>query len=156
MKEQEKWIELLEKQFYAKSYHRDMVWDFCNILSTKLLTFQNNVDDFEKNRAKEALRPLIPYSKAPTARYRMYIVSGVQFFSFAWVGMKYEDFERINKLLKQELGLCERMPSESLEPNLVSTVYLLNDKDFVIAEDIYPSHLAWLLISLSKNNLINF
>lgn len=150
----EEWKLILEDMFPAKLYERDMVWDMCAILSNKLMFFHRNIDEFESARAEDYLRNLVPYSKKPTSEYRMYIVSGIQFISFAWINISSENFERVLNVMKNEFKLCEIMPSESLEPNLVSTIYLFKGEEIVFSEDIYPSHLAWLTQGLSKFNLI--
>ncbi len=150
----EKWELILERMFPAKRYERDMIWDMCTILSDRL-TFFNNIDEFECDRAKDYLKSIVSYSKKPVNKYRMYIVSGIQFVSFAWLNINPEAFEQLFNTMKCEFALCDEMPSNSLDPNLVSTVYLLKGEEIIFSEDIYPSHLTWLALGLSKFNLIN-
>ncbi len=149
----EEWELILEKMFPAKRYERDMIWDMCTIICDRLAFF-NNIDDFERDRAKDYLKSIVSYSKRPTNEYRMYIVSGIQFVSFAWLNINSEIFEQLFKAMKYEFILYDEMPSKSLDPNLVSTVYLFKDEKIIFSEDIYPSHLAWLTLGLSKFNLI--
>lgn len=151
----EKWELILEKMFPAKRYERDMIWDMCTILTDRL-TFFNNIDEFECDRAKDYLKSIVSYSKKPVNKYRMYIVSGIQFVSFAWLNIDSEVFERLFNTMKYEFIVYDEMPSKSLDPNLVSTVYLFKGEEMIFSEDVYPSHLAWLMLGLFKFNLIKY
>ncbi len=83
-------------------------------------------------------------------------MSGIQFVSFAWLNIDSEAFERLFETIKYELIVYDEMPSKSLDPNLVSTVYLFKGEEMIFSEDVYPSHLAWLMIALTKFNLIKY
>ena len=150
----EEWVYFLKSEFDSKKYERDMVWDFCEILSHRLSFFIKNIDEYEQSRAENSLKNLLPFSKKPVTKYRMYIFSGIQFVSFAWIDIDSEIFSKVYTALKSEFELCNMMPAQLLDPNLVSTVYLLDGEDTALIEHIYPSHLTWLLQSLSKFNLI--
>lgn len=151
---QEEWVYFLKNEFDSKKYERDMVWDYCNILSHRLSFFSKNIDEYEQNRAENSLKNLLPFSNEPVAKYRMYIFAGIQFVSFAWIDIDADILSKVYSALKSEFELCDVMPAQLLDPNLVSTVYLLDGKDIILIEHIYPSHLTWLLQSLSKFNLI--
>lgn len=150
----ENWIYALETLFTAKKYTRDMIWDFCSILSMNIMSFQDEVDEFEKNRAEEYLREIVAYSKKPQSRYRMYIVCGIQYVAFAWTEIQAEVLQEVRQAIEYEFGMCEMMNITGLDPNLISTLYLFEGDDIVLMEHMYPTHLAWLLQSLSKYNLV--
>ena len=148
----DKWIELLKLQFNAKQYHIDMVRDFCEIVVRNLTLFDN--DEFETEIAKEDVRLLAGYCKLPLHRYRIYLVSGIRFFSAAWLTNSTDDFAKFRKSVENEFSSCELMQIEGLDPNLVTTLFIFENDKITLAEHMYPSHLAWLLEKLSKVNLI--
>lgn len=150
----EDYICALNQVLSAKRFHRDMVWDLCSMISERLMYFGNEVDPFERSRADETIRELISYSKAPMSKFRMYIISGVQFVSFACCDFNAETINKVYNTLKSEFELCDIMPSKTLDPNLVSTIYIFDEKDIILKEDIYPDHLAWLMQGLAKYNVV--
>ena len=153
MAKKENWIYALEHMFPSKKYTRDMIWDFCNILSINLMTFQDEVDEFEKNRAEEYLREIVAYSKKPQSRYRMYIVCGIQFIAFAWTEIPFEALQEVRQSIEYEFGMCDKIGTKGIDPNSISTLYLFEGDDVVLMEHMDPAHLTWLLQSLSKYNL---
>ncbi len=154
MTKKENWIYALENLFPAKKYTRDMIWDFCEILSMNLMIFQEELDDFEKRRAEEYLREIVAYSKKPQSKYRMYIVCGIQFVSFAWTEIQSETLQEVRQAIEYEFGMCDKMDIKGVEPNSISTLYLFEGNDVVLMEHMDPAHLTWLLQSLSKYNLV--
>lgn len=150
----EDWNYALETLFPAKKYTRDMIWDFCSILSMNLITFQDEVDEFEKYRAEEYLRKIVAYSKKPQSKYRMYIVCGIQYVAFAWVEIQAEVLQEVRKTIEHEFGMCDVMNTTDVDPNLISTLYLFEGDNVVLVEHMYPAHLTWLLQALSKYNLV--
>lgn len=149
------WKTILNSQFHCSEYHIDMVRDFCEIVCTNLALFQEKRDEFETDRANKAIRSLTAYSKPPVHRYRVYLVSGLQSFSCAWITDSNKEFSKFMAAVQNEFSQCEIMPINNLDPNLVSTMFIFENTDIICAEHIYPYHLAWLLEKLSKVNLIH-
>lgn len=150
----DRWLDLIKLQFHAKEYYFDMVRDFCDIVAANLVLFGDDKDEFETERAKKAIKLMADCNVAPTHHYRIYLVSGIQFFSAAWVTDSTQDYNSFIKAVENEFSLCERMQTKGLDPNLVTTLYVFEKEKIVLAEHMYPSHLAWLLEKLSKVNLI--
>lgn len=153
MAKKEDWVYALEYLFPAKKYTRDMIWDFCTILSTNLMIFQDDADDLEKCKAEEYLREIVAYSKKPQSRYRMYIVCGIQFIAFAWTEIQSETFQEVRQAMEHEFGMCDMLDIKGVDPNSISTLYLFEGNNVILMEHMNPAHLTWLLQSLSKYNL---
>lgn len=148
------YINALSNAFLSKEYSRDMVWDLCLMISERLMFFGDKVDDFERNRAENTINELVHYSEAPISKFRMYIISGIQFVSFACYDFSADTIGKVFNTLKSEFELCDIMPSKTLDPNLVSTIYIFEEKKIIFKEDIYPAHLAWIMQGLAKYNVI--
>ena len=84
-----------------------MVWDFCKIISNRLCFFNQRIDEYEQNRAENSLKNLLPFSKKPVTKYRMYIFTGIQFVSFAWINIDADILNKVYKALKSEFELCD-------------------------------------------------
>lgn len=149
------WKTILNSQFHCSEYHIDMVRDFCDIVCNNLLLFGDAAETIEINKARNALNRLLPYIKAPVHCYRVYLVSGLQFFSAAWITNSNKEFSKFMTAIQNEFSQCKIMPISDLDPNLVSTMFVFDKTEIVCAEHLYPSHLAWLLEKLSKVNLIH-
>ena len=148
------WEIILNSQFHCKEFHIDMVRDFCDIVCNNLLLFGDTVETIEIDKARNTINKLLPYIKAPVHRFRVYLVSGINFFSAAWITDSYEKFSKFIKPVKSEISEYEVISVENVDPNLISTLFVYNGNKLLCAEHIYPSHLAWLLEKLSDVNLI--
>ena len=147
------WRSLLSQNFEAKEYSIDMVRDYTEIICRRLSSF-NNIDKIEKLRAEKTVKEMASCCKAPVNKNRMYIVSGIQFMSFAWTNIHDNSIKLLKAKLKSELCVCEVMPIDKIEPNLISSIYIFEDDQIVLCEHIYPYHLAITLDSLRDHNLI--
>lgn len=152
----ENWEFHLQSIFSAEKYSIDMVRDYGEILCLRFTLFSNKIDDFEYSRAKAHLSELIPYCKAPQNQYRVYVVSGLEQFSLAWITDSYGKVNDFINKIKQDIQWSELLPIEKLEPNLVSSLYIFQDDKIILCEHLYPYQLAWILDMLYDENLIKY
>ena len=148
------WIDVLSALFSAKKYDRDMLYD-----SFMMITHQMNAlkaDDFDRDRARKYIDAFKIHIRKPEHRYRMYIITGILFVSFAWIDIESDLFDKVNSVIKNEFSGCAIMPAKKLDPDLVSTLYVFDGEQILYTENIYPAHLAWLLTALSKYNVIKY
>ena len=146
------WIDVLSELFSAKKYDRDMLYDSFTMITSQMNALK--ADDFDRDRAKKYIDAFRIHIRKPEHRYRMYIISGILFVSFAWIDIEPDLFDKVNAVMKNEFSGREIMPAKKLDPDLVSTIYVFDGEKIVYAENIYPAHLAWLLLALSKYNVI--
>lgn len=148
------WKTILCNNFLCNNYSIDMVRDYSEIICTRLMLFSGRIEEIEENRAHTTVKSLIPHCKQIHNRNRMYIVSGIQYLSFACTEISDMSAEKILLKLKSEFEMCDIMPIDQLEPNLVSAIYIFRDESLIFCENIYPAHLASLLNSLQSYNQI--
>jgi len=154
-------IQMSEKLFPATKHSYDILVDLFEIIVGRLSLFEENIDQFEKNRAEEYLsemKKVILFSLKPECEYlyRLYIISGIQFVSLCCVDLSEKNINRIIGDLEMEFSLCDEFPIDSLEPNAVSTLYIFKNREIILYEHMFPSHLAFIINELTSKNIVNY
>lgn len=146
---------ILEGHLYAKRYYWDMLNDLNDIVNSRKFIYESKFDNYDRIDLLEFQNKIIPSIKKPTHKYRMYIVCGIRYVSLAYIDIPDDIFEKIFSGTKDELSKYSPMPVHDLDIHLISTVYIFKYKKIIYSENIYPSHMAWLLNSLKEENLID-
>ena len=55
-----------------------------------------------------------------------------------------------------EFSLCDEFPIKSIEPNAVSTLYIFKNRELILYEHMFPSHLALITNGLSSKNIADY
>ena len=150
----ENWISLLESEFDFKEYHQDMIYDFFIIINNRLSLFNENLETFEVENAKNFVEYLIPYCKNPKQKHRMYIVSGIKDVLFAWNDFDDYVMRELDAILKLRFTLIDKAQAEMMPSDLLITMYICTYEKMKIA-NILPSDLIWFAQRFSKYNLAN-
>lgn len=159
MTEKQKLIYMIEKLFSSKIYSLDILYDLELLINVRLKLFQDTIEEIEKLRAEEYLKEIAKFTKKRRIcefANRIYIISGVQAVSFAAVQLSDRAIKNIIFDLSKELLLCDSLPIETTEPNLVSTIYMFHGENVVFLKHIYPACTALVLQVLSSKNILNY
>ncbi len=152
---------VIKSLFPSKIYSYDILYDLQNIICQRLMLFKNSIDGFEKSRAEdylEDIKSVLPKhaNKSTEYLYRLYIISGVQFVSLCCFELSEKTIKNIISDLEIEFSLCDEFPVYSLEPNAVSTLYIFKNKELIFYENMYPSHISFIINELSSKNIVNY
>ena len=161
MNKEQKIIQMSEKLFPSTKHSYDILVDLFEIIVRRLSLFEKNIDETERIRAEEYLsemKSVILSSLKPSCEYlyRLYIISGVQFVSLCCIDLSEKDINKIVSDLKMEFSLCDEFPVDSLEPNAVSTLYIFKNRELILYEHMFPSHLALITNVLSSKNIVDY
>lgn len=161
MNKEQKIIQMSEKLFPATKHSYDILVDLFEIIARRLSLFEKNIDETEKNRAEEYLSEMkgiiiSSFKSDCEYLYRLYIISGVQFVSLCCVDLSERNINKIISDLEIEFFLCDEFPIDSLEPNAVSTLYIFKNREIILYEHMFPSHLAFIISELSSKNIVDY
>ena len=153
--------EMVNKLFPSTTNSYDILYDLYNIISERLLLFKNNIDETEKWRAEYYLNDIretifLPRKRKIEYKYRLYIISGVQFVSLVCLELNSESIEKIIHNLKIEFLLYDKIPIESIDPNAVSTIYIFKENEVIYCDDFFPAHLVWISQMLQSKNILAY
>ena len=146
---------ILNEYFYAKRYYWDMLSDLNAITDSRKFMYESKFDNYTTIDLGAFKENIIPSIKDPTHKYRMYIICGVCYVALACIDIPEDIFEKIFSDIKEELCQYDPMPTKELDVHLISTLYVFKYKKIVYSENIYPSHMAWILNALKDENLID-
>ena len=155
MSENETVKSVLGEYLYAKRYYWDMLNDLNVIVNSRKFLYESKFDNYTKIDLSSFQNRIIPSIKKAAHKYRMYIICGVRYVSLAYIDISEDIFEKILSDIKEELSQYDPMPTHDLDIHLISTVYIFKHQKIIYSENIYPSHMAWLLNSLKEENLID-
>ena len=160
MNEKQEMAYVIEGLFPSKVYCPDVIYDMGQIISSRLLSFRQNIDDFEKERAEEHLKEITEFIKDKPKRYefsnRLYVISGVQCVNIACVSLSDKAIENIVKDMSSELMLHYAFPLKGTNPNFVSTLYIFQKDHLTYFAHVFPSHSSLVLTTLGSKSIVDY
>lgn len=146
----------LEKLISVSEYSEDIAYDLNLIYQDRLHHFGKNADEFELHRLIEHYRELNRFKITPSNTNRIYLITGMEYVVAVCpnISEKFKkdiiDFVSIDSLTSDEF------PADSIEPNFISTLYVMESDKFAFASDFYPYMLGTLTHCLRNNNIVRY
>lgn len=153
----EKNVILTLKQLVSVSeYSEDIAYDLNLIYQDRLHHFGKNAEDFELYRLLEHYQDLNRFKITPSNTNRIYLITGMEYIVAVCPNISESLKRNIVRFVSIELSRVDALPIDNIDPNLISSLYVMESDKCAFAADFYPYMLGILTHCLRNNTVVRY